>query len=119
MAPSESVAIASDGHIRRYRVWLLALIAVGTVVRLHLAWRTFLNPDEALHYFVSAQSSFGAAYQASLTMAHPPLMIFLLHGWTRLGTSEFFLRLPFAIAGIIFCCVMFLWVKQVAGQIAA
>ncbi len=119
MAASESVAIASEGGNRRYRVWLLALIAAGTSVRLHLAWRTFLNPDEALHYFVSAQPSLGAAYRASLTMAHPPLMILLLHGWTRLGTSEFFLRVPFVTAGILFCWVMFLWVKQVAGQSAA
>jgi hypothetical protein len=119
MAASDSVAIGSEDDIRRNRVWLLALIAVGTVVRLHLAWRTFLNPDEALHYFVSAQPSFGAAYKASLTMAHPPLMIFLLRGWEAFGTSEFFLRLPFVMAGVLFCWVMCLWVKQVAGQSAA
>ena len=59
MAALESVALASGGGIRWYRVSLLALIAAGTTVRLHLAWRTFLNPDEALHYFVSAQPSFG------------------------------------------------------------
>jgi 4-amino-4-deoxy-L-arabinose transferase-like glycosyltransferase len=118
MAASGSVAIAAEDGIRR--VWLLALLlAVGTGVRLYLAWRTFLNPDEALHYLVSAQPSFAAAYRASLTMAHPPLMILLLHGWTLLATSEFFLRLPFVVAGILFCWVMFLWVRQLAGENAA
>jgi 4-amino-4-deoxy-L-arabinose transferase-like glycosyltransferase len=119
MSATESTAIAPHGDIRRSRVWLLALLGMGTAVRVYLAWLTFLNPDEALHYFVSAQPSFGAAYKASLTMAHPPLMILLLHPWTLLGTSEFFLRLPFVIAGILFCWVMFLWVKQIAGQNAA
>jgi Dolichyl-phosphate-mannose-protein mannosyltransferase len=119
MAAPESVATASEGVIRRRGGGLLALLAVGTAVRLYLAWRTFLNPDEALHYFVSVQPSLGAAYKASLTMAHPPLMIFLLHAWSRLGTSEFFLRLPFVVAAILFCWVMFQWVRQVAGQNAA
>jgi dolichyl-phosphate-mannose-protein mannosyltransferase len=119
MAASDSVAITSDGSLRRRRAWLLALVATSTAFRLFLAWRTFLNPDEALHYFVAAQPSFGAAYKASLTMAHPPLMIFLLHGWFRFGTSEFFLRLPFVFAGILFCWVMFLWMKQFADQCAA
>jgi hypothetical protein len=92
---------------------------MGTAVRVYLAWLTFLNPDEALHYFVSAQPSFGAAYKASLTMAHPPLMIFLLHVWQLIGTSELLLRLPFVVAGVLFCWVMFLWVRQMAGENAA
>lgn len=119
MAAPASPAIALQCDIRRNCLWLLALLGVGAAVRLYLAWHTFLNPDEALHYFVAAQPTFAAAYKASLTMAHPPLMIFLLHAWSRIGTSEIFLRLPFALAGILFCWVMFLWVRQVVGQNAA
>ncbi|HEY4052920.1 MAG TPA: glycosyltransferase family 39 protein [Terriglobales bacterium] len=119
MTSSASPAIASQRDIRRSRLWLFALLGIGAAVRLYLAWHTFLNPDEALHYFIGAQSSFSAAYKASLTTAHPPLMIFLLHQWSLFGTSEFFLRLPFVLAGLLFCWVMFLWVRQIAGDHAA
>jgi hypothetical protein len=96
-----------------------ALIAAGFVLRLRLAWMTFLNPDEALHYFLAHQPSLKLAYEASLTTAHPPLMILFLHYWSWLGRSELFLRLPFVIAGTLFCWVMFLWIRKVAGGAAA
>jgi hypothetical protein len=95
------------------------LIAAGLFLRLRLAWLTFLNPDEALHYFLAHQSSLKLAYEASLTTAHPPLMILFLHYWSLLGRSEFFLRLPFVIAGTLFCWVMFLWIRRVASGTAA
>src|SRR5438270_12949419 len=96
-----------------------ALIATGFVLRLRLAWMTFLNPDEALHYFLAHQPSLKLAYEASLTTAHPPLMILFLHYWSFLVSSEVFLRLPFVIAGLFFCWVMFLWLGKVAGKNAA
>lgn len=96
----------------------LAMLAAGAALRLYQAWLTFLNPDEALHYFVSLQPSVKAAYQASLTTAHPPLMILFLHHWIKLGSSELFLRLPFVAAGVLFCWVMFLWVRHIAGSSA-
>jgi len=97
---------------------VLLMLCAGAAVRLYLAWRTFLNPDEALHYFVAAQPSFAAAYKASLTMAHPPLMILLLHAWSALGTSELFMRLPFVAASLLFAWVMFLWTRHIAGETA-
>lgn len=98
-------------------MWLLlALLAAGIAVRLALAAFTFLNPDEALHYFIAAQPTFSQTYIASLTTAHPPLMFLLLHGWMSLGHSELILRLPFVIAGVLFCGFMFLWVERIAGE---
>src|SRR5690348_11612460 len=79
----------------------LLLIAAGLFLRLRLAWLTFLNPDEALHYFLAYQPSLKLAYEASLTTAHPPLMVIFLHYWSLPGRSEFFLRLPFLIAGTL------------------
>jgi 4-amino-4-deoxy-L-arabinose transferase-like glycosyltransferase len=95
------------------------LIATGFFLRVRLAWLTFLNPDGALHYFLAHQASLELAYQASLTTAHPPLMILFLHYWALLGRSEFFLRLPFVIAGTLFCWVMFLWIRRIASRTAA
>src|ERR1700730_941086 len=100
--------------------WSVSLLLLaGFLLRLRLSWLTFLNPDEALHYFLSQQPSLKLAYQASLTTAHPPLMILFLHFWSQLGNSEFFLRLPFVVAGTLFCWVMFMWVKKVGDQQAA
>ena len=100
--------------------WLyFPLAAAGLFLRLRLAWLTFLNPDEALHYFLAHQPSLKLAYKASLTTAHPPLMIMFLHCWSLLGRSEFFLRFPFVIGGTLFCWVMFLWIRRVASGTAA
>jgi hypothetical protein len=100
--------------------WLAPILfAAGLLLRLRLAWSTFLNPDEALHYFLAHQPSLKAAYEASLTTAHPPLMILFLHFWGSLGSSELVLRLPFVVAGVFFCWFMFLWVREVAGGAAS
>jgi 4-amino-4-deoxy-L-arabinose transferase-like glycosyltransferase len=112
----------SEGPSEQYRwqLWVAALLLVaGTGARLWLAARTFLNPDEALHYFVATQPSLPQTYTVSLTTAHPPLMFLLLHGWIQLGSSELFLRLPFVAAGMLFGWALFLWVRRIAGEESA
>jgi len=113
---SQRGPLRSHNHIR---TTALALLAVGFVVRLWLTIGTFLNPDEALHFFIANRSSALLAYQASLTMAHPPLLIFLLYWWKNLGTSEFVLRLPSVLAGSGFCWVFFKWLEKLFGSIVA
>ena len=97
----------------------LFLIAGALAARLVLAHRTFLNPDEALHYLLSAQPSLALVYQASLTTAHPPLLIVLLHYWRLLGNSEFVLRLPSVLMGTAFCWITFLWLQRVTDRTTA
>jgi len=107
---------------RRLSHWAalpLFLIAGGLAARLLLAHRTFLNPDEALHYLLSAQASLALVYKASLTTAHPPLLIVLLHYWRLLGNSEFVLRLPSVLTGTAFCWIMFMWFQRVAERTTA
>src|SRR6185437_11691663 len=104
---------------RHAQAAMLAMLGAGLLLRLRLAWLTFLNPDEALHYYLAHQSSIKLAYEASLTTAHPPLMILLLHLWSVLGSSEFFLRIPFVLAGTLLCWAMFLWMRRVAAASAA
>lgn len=101
------------------RVAALVVLAIGFVARLWAASGTFLNPDEALHFFVANQSSAWLAYQASLTTAHPPLVILLLYWWKSLGTSELFLRLPSVLAGSAFCWVFFRWLEKLFGATVA
>src|SRR6266853_2778352 len=80
-----------------------SVLLLAFLLRLWKASGTFLNLDEAMHFLASNKPSLAEAYQASLTLAHPPLLILLLHVWRKFGTSELFLRLPSVIAGTIFC----------------
>lgn len=95
------------------------LVAAGFLLRLGNAAYRFLNADEALHYLLSLQPSLAATYRATLTTAHPPLLIVFLHYWGMLGRSELFLRVPFVIAGTLFCWVVFCWLKRVRDEATA
>jgi Dolichyl-phosphate-mannose-protein mannosyltransferase len=96
-----------------------ALVGLGLCWRVWLAQATFFNTDEAWHYSVANQDSLLAAYKASLTLAHPPLMVFVLYFWRHLGTSDVMLRLPGVLAGTIFCWVFFKWLTVLFGPTVA
>ncbi|HEV2697946.1 MAG TPA: glycosyltransferase family 39 protein, partial [Terriglobales bacterium] len=95
------------------------LLILGFALRFWNAAYRFLNADEALHFLLSMQSSAAAAYRASFTTVHPPLLIVFLHYWGMLGRSELFLRLPSVIAGTGLCWVMFCWLKRVTNRLTA
>jgi hypothetical protein len=92
------------------------MLAAGFLLRLDLAYFTFLNPDEALHYLLSVQPSVALAYQSSLTTVHPPLFILWLHYWGSLGHSEWFLRFPCVLAGTAFCWISYRWLQLVTDR---
>jgi hypothetical protein len=94
-------------------------VALGFCWRLWLAHATFFNTDEAWHYSVANQDSLLAAYRASLTLAHPPLMVVVLYFWKHLGSSDVLLRLPGVLAGTIFCWVFYKWLAFLFGRAAA
>ena len=94
----------------------LLVLVIGFFARLAEAWRFFLNPDEALHFLLSSQSSLRLAYQAALTNAHPPLLILLLYYWRSLGQSELILRVPLVLAGTACCWITYLWLKLVTSR---
>ena len=94
----------------------LAIVCVGFVLRVREAWGTFLNPDEALHFFIANRPSLEAVYKASLTQAHPPLFFFVLYGVRSFGNSEIILRLPSVVAGTLFCWIFFKWLNDMLGS---
>jgi hypothetical protein len=94
-------------------------VLAGFGWRAWLAHATFLNTDEAWHFTVANQTSLSAAYQASLTLAHPPLLVLILYFWRQLGTSDLMLRLPGVIAGALFCWAFYKWLLRIVGQAAA
>jgi hypothetical protein len=107
-----------DQWLREHERFSVAMVVLcGFLARLWMARGTFLNPDEALHFQIANQTSWAAAYRASLTTAHPPLLIFLLHFLRGVGTSEFVLRLPSVIAGTVFCWLLFRWVTLEFGRV--
>src|SRR5207245_10839576 len=104
---------------RRPGIWMSALLAAGLLVRLWHASGTFLNPDEALHFYSANQISWWLTYKSSLTLYHPPLLILLLHAWRSLGTSELILRLPSILAGTAFCWFLYRWLGMLFAESVA
>jgi hypothetical protein len=112
---------------RHWNVWIQhhsneiagIILALGFVARVWAASGTFLNPDEAQHFLVANRTSLALAYKSSLTLAHPPLLIFVLYFWRYLGDSELVLRMSSVIAGILFCFVFFKWLEIILGRKAA
>ena len=96
-----------------------AIVAIGFILRLWLAHATFFNADEAWHYATALQHSFRDTWQASLNLYHPPLLIFLLYFWHRLGNSDLMIRLPCVFSGAAFCWFYYKWLKLILGNQAA
>lgn len=95
------------------------VIVIGFCWRVWLAHATFFNTDEAWHYSVANQQSLLAVYRASLSLAHPPLLIFVLYFWKHLGSSDLMLRLPGVLASTIFCWIFYKWLLRLLGKTVA
>ena len=95
------------------------VVAAGAVLRVLAATRSYLNPDEALHYLLLNQPSAFLAYKASLTNAHPPLIYLVVYFWHFLGRSEWMLRMPSVVAGTAFCWMFYKWMGLAFGRAAS
>jgi uncharacterized membrane protein len=100
--------------------WLaIAMILAAFVVRLAYASSCYLNPDEAQHFNAARPFSWLGAYEASYSLAHPPLFILVLHAFLFLGRSETILRLPSVIGGTVALWFAFAWIRRSLGEIPA
>ena len=128
--PPEKLSAISNLAVtwrRRFEPWitersdfLAAVVVIGGLLwRAYVAHATFFNPDEAWHFSAANQDSLRHAYQASLTLFHPPLLVLILYFWRGLGTSDLVLRLPCVIAGTLFCWVYYKWLKSILGKTVA
>ena len=112
-----TVLIWLDTSIRqRPNLWMYSILGLGLIVRIWHASGTYLNPDEALHFFVANKTTWWETYRSSLNVSHPPLLIFLLRVWRGLGTSELMLRLPSILAGTAFCWFAYRWLSLLFEQ---
>ena len=91
---------------------IFAILALGFLVRVWHASGTFLNSDEVMHFAAANQPTWLLSYRVSLAISHPPLLIFVMHAWRVLGTSELMLRMPSILAGMAFCWFTFRWAQM-------
>jgi dolichyl-phosphate-mannose-protein mannosyltransferase len=116
--------VASGGAVlkrwlgERLNIVSVAVIAAGFAARVIVAGRSFLNPDEVLHYIIINQYSPFFTYRLSLTNAHPPLIYLLLYYWRFLGRSELMLRFPSVLMGTALCWVAYKWIETLFGKTA-
>jgi Dolichyl-phosphate-mannose-protein mannosyltransferase len=96
--------------------WAYALLAAGFLFRVWHASGTFLNSDEVMHFAAANRSTWFETYETSLTISHPPLLIFIEHLWRHLGTSDLMLRMPSILAGIAFCWFTFRWAQMLFAK---
>jgi hypothetical protein len=112
---------AEDLLNRRARIAGGIVALCGLVWRLYYGSEFYLNPDEAMHYTVAADSWHGLIgfYRNATRLFHPPLFIPVLQGMLILGRCEWILRLVPAISGALFPWFIALWVQRLTGKVAA
>jgi hypothetical protein len=111
-SPQNVLSLLDSSLDERRNLWAYSLLVLGFLTRIWHASGTFLNSDEVMHFAAANQNSWLQSYKVSLAISHPPLLIFVLHVWRVLGTSELMLRMPLILAGIAFCWFTFRWAEM-------
>ena len=95
------------------------LVLLGFFHRLHVAYKTFLTPEEAFQILAAVNADAEQMLAHPIIYTHPPLSFFLYRLVASLGNSDFLLRLPFAVAGAALPLIAYLWLKRLHGPTAA
>ena len=112
-------AARREGLLLRPDAVALLLVAFGFVARLLAARHSFVGFDEALHLRLASPGTLRGVYFESLTNAHPPLFLVLLHFWQRLvGVGWQLCLLPVAF-GTAFLWVAYRWARSLFGAAAS
>jgi len=99
--------------------YALAVVAVAVGIRVYDAASTYVNPDEAMHFIAANTPSTWETYRNSLTTAHPPLFLLVLHWIMQLGSTELMMRLPNLVAGSVALWLAFRWLQRAMGDAIA
>lgn len=78
-----------------------------------------MNPDEVLHLQIANSASLLETYRFSLTNAHPPLFMLLLHVWKEIVGTGWQLCLPSVAFGSAFLWAAYRWSLSLFGTAAA
>jgi 4-amino-4-deoxy-L-arabinose transferase-like glycosyltransferase len=98
---------------------LVAMVIVGSGYRMQGFHSMWINPDEGIYYAVAHASSFQEGWNIVSANPHPPLFYGLLGLFALFGDDPAWLRLPALIAGCALIPVMFLFAREVGGEVCA
>lgn len=80
---------------------LIAITLLGTYLRIHNLGTQSIWLDEAVSYELSHVNSVSLVWTNAMADKHPPLHFLILHFVSIFSSSEFMLRLPSAVFGIL------------------
>ncbi len=118
-SPKNVLSLLDSSLDERRNLWAYSLLVLGFLIRIWHASGTFLNSDEVMHFAAANHTTWIESYRVSLAISHPPLLIFVLHIWRALGTSELVLRMPSILAGMAFCWFTFRWAEMLFEKTVA
>jgi uncharacterized membrane protein len=115
---------APRGPVRSFDDWVrshadfaaLLVVALGFAARLLTARRSFVISDESLHLQLASPTNVFGVYRASLSNAHPPLFVLLLHFWHRIVGPGWQLSLLSVAFGTAFLWVAYRWADSLFGK---
>lgn len=86
---------------RKLPLGIAGVVAVAVALRLFRLGHQSLWTDELISYELATYAKGAEFWRGLLIDIHGPFNSVLLHGWTRLGTSEAWLRLLYVIPGVL------------------
>jgi dolichyl-phosphate-mannose-protein mannosyltransferase len=95
--------------------WLWMIILLGTAVRLYGLGERSLSYDECQQYWASQGNVLISNREITLD---PPLFAALLHGWSRLGRGETWLRLLPCLLGILGIGAVYTLARRLCGEVS-
>ena len=100
-------------------IWLGILITAGTFLRVFRLDTQCLWADEALQYAIARADSVMQVINGALAKANPPLSHIINHLFLSVDTSDFFLRLPSALFGILSLPLFYLFAQKITSRKSA
>jgi mannosyltransferase len=107
------------GRLTKYNVALLAISVLGLFLRIYHHGTESLWGDEAYSFLVSNNANvFGIIKVAALYDSHPPLYYIILHygGIQLFGTSEFAVRFPSLVFGVLAIPMIYLLGRRLFNE---
>jgi len=98
---------------KKTRIILFFVITFGSILRIYELGRESLHIDEAATAIGSSLPSIPALIQYWFSVGHQSPYFLMMHYWIKLfGQSEFALRLPSAVFGVMSIYIMFLLARR-------
>lgn len=97
------------------RIFLILAIFLFLLVRLYHLGGPSIWFDEAFSYWTSSEDP-GKILEVVKGEPHPPFYFFFLHFWLKFGSSEFLMRLPSVLFGLLTLTGLYLLAAYLFGR---